>query len=556
MGGDKPTESHLNDLVIANAPHFCCTCDSKWVVLMRRTFSCSSSRTEEISIEDTSTGDMMAYAVVLSVLSCGLVQVLATLTPEPDVVHGKVGSDVTLTVRPQGDHSVIAQTWNKLYGGVHSMRLAVYMYSPTTGTAMSLGPLEGRATLGQHGSLVIHAAQKDDEGLYVLTSLVDVVGQEEQYFDLKMHVPPQISFGEQSPLHVVQHSQVYLNCTVRNAKSSTAHDIQWRKDGSRLWGRVTIIGRDTQGMRFTNYHREGNGRRMEVETARESDDLWTSVLTFQSVRKEDTGNYSCHAQHKDGAVSASLYLEVYYAAKITNISDSPQVASAGSNVTLECVAQGNPPPILAWHKDDDPQPLTSTFSDANGETGRLNLTLMKLDENASGNYTCVATNGVPMGKNDQRTVQIYVLKASGTYSPSPVVMISSPRPKTEPNTITTTVAAAQIPTIEEKESLPPVQEAKPPPVQEVQPPVVEVRPPVHEVEPPDGNLEADDPFYATFVTVGIVTVTAFSLLLLMIVAALLCRRTSSSTKVMRTHISGDVIRHRPLNPDVYANVYR
>ncbi|XP_066299244.1 immunoglobulin superfamily DCC subclass member 4-like [Branchiostoma lanceolatum] len=495
----------------------------------------------------------MAYVVVLSIIYCGLVQALATLTPEPDVVHGKVGSDVTLTVRPQGDHSVIAQTWNKLYGGVHSMRLAVYMYSPTTGTAMSLGPLEGRASLGEYGSLVIHDAEKEDEGLYVLTSLVDVVGQEEQYFDLKMHVPPQISFGQQSPLHVVQHSQVYLNCTFRYAKSSTAHDIQWLKDGSRLWGRVTIIGRATQGMRFTNYHREGNGRHMEVETVRESDDLWTSVLTFQSVRKEDTGNYSCHAQHKDGAVAASLYLEVYYAAKITNISDSPQVVSAGSNVTLECTAQGNPPPIIAWHKEDDHTPLRSTFSDANGETGRLNLTLMKLDDNASGNYTCVATNGVPMGKKDRRTVQVYVLKVTDK-SPPPPIVISSPKPKTEAISITTTVAT-QGATIEEKASLPPVEEAKPP-VQEVQPPAVEVKPPVQEVEPPDGNLEADDPFYATFVTVGIVTVTAFSLLLLMIVAVLLCRRTSSSTKVMRTHISGDVIRHRPLNPDVYANVYR
>jgi len=133
---------------------------------------------------------IMAILLLVSVIRCGLVEVDAApsvQTPMVDVVHGNVGEDVTLPVRVRTDHQVFAQTWNKLYGGVHSMREAVYMDSPSTGTAMSLGSLKGRASLGPDGSLRIHRAGPDDEGMYVLSVLMDVVGQKEHYVTLQMH---------------------------------------------------------------------------------------------------------------------------------------------------------------------------------------------------------------------------------------------------------------------------------------------------------------------------------------------------------------------------------
>ncbi|XP_019642144.1 PREDICTED: hemicentin-2-like [Branchiostoma belcheri] len=449
----------------------------------------------------------MAVLLLVSVIRYGLVEAAAApsvQTPVVDVVHGNVGEDVTLPVRVRTDHQVFAQTWNKLYGGVHSMREAVYMDSPSTGTAMSLGSLKGRASLGPDGSLRIHRAGPDDEGMYVLSVLMDVVGQKEHYVTLQMHVPPQVDFSEPSPLHAMQNSLVTLNCTVRHS-SVLLQDVQWKKDGSQLWERRTA-----------NQQHHGNGQWMDVMTYTESDDVLTSVLTFQAVKREDSGNYTCHAHHRGGIVVASLFLEVFYSAKIINISESPQLVLENANVTLDCVAEGNPPPILSWHKDGDYSSLKSTFSDAGWHrerVGRLNLTLLRFREGDSGVYTCEATNGVPSGRKDNKSVLVAMMQ---------VKAITAPGPETE---------AENAIIVERDPSTP------------------------NDVYQQGGEIDND--FYSTLVTVGIVTVTALSLLLLLAVGFLLCRRKKAvGTKILKTNIRRDVVRHRHLGQSREVEVYR
>ncbi|KAI8509909.1 hypothetical protein Bbelb_123370 [Branchiostoma belcheri] len=484
----------------------------------------------------------MAVLLLVSVIRYGLVEAAAApsvQTPVVDVVHGNVGEDVTLPVRVRTDHQVFAQTWNKLYGGVHSMREAVYMDSPSTGTAMSLGSLKGRASLGPDGSLRIHRAGPDDEGMYVLSVLMDVVGQKEHYVTLQMHAvdrlaateftsqpPPSsrryrdskcsiaflgplsikvpVDFSEASPLHAMQNSLVTLNCTVRHS-SVLLQDVQWKKDGSQLWERRTA-----------NQQHHGNGQWMDVMTYTESDDVLTSVLTFQAVKREDSGNYTCHAHHRGGIVVASLFLEVFYSAKIINISESPQLVLENANVTLDCVAEGNPPPILSWHKDGDYSSLKSTFSDAGWHrerVGRLNLTLLRFREGDSGVYTCEATNGVPSGRKDNKSVLVAMMQ---------VKAITAPGPETE---------AENAIIVERDPSTP------------------------NDVYQQGG--EVDNDFYSTLVTVGIVTVTALSLLLLLAVGFLLCRRKKAAgTKILKTNIRRDVVRHRHLGQSREVEVYR
>ncbi|KAI8490019.1 hypothetical protein Bbelb_320890, partial [Branchiostoma belcheri] len=173
-------------------------------------------------------------------------------------------------------------------------------------------------------------------------------------------------------------------------------------------------------------------------------------------------------------------------AKIINISESPQLVLENANVTLDC--------------DGDYSSLKSTFSDAGWHrerVGRLNLTLLRFREGDSGVYTCEATNGVPSGRKDNKSVLVAMMQ---------VKAITAPGPETE---------AENAIIVERDPSTP------------------------NDVYQQGG--EVDNDFYSTLVTVGIVTVTALSLLLLLAVGFLLCRRKKAAgTKILKTNIRRDV----------------
>ncbi|XP_035698774.1 uncharacterized protein LOC118431639 [Branchiostoma floridae] len=189
----------------------------------------------------------------------------------PTVRTIRVMSDDTVTLPASYDVSlpVIAVTWNKLEGPEsESTRVGVYMYSPrangslsmslgplkgrailhpngslvltisnvihsqiTNGSlSMSLGPLKGRAILHPNGSLTINDVSVKDEGQYVMTTLVDGLGQEETYVYLEVIVPPTVTVGLQIPLKVPVNTSVTLNCTV-SKKKAMVKKVMWLKDG-------------------------------------------------------------------------------------------------------------------------------------------------------------------------------------------------------------------------------------------------------------------------------------------------------------------------------------
>ncbi|XP_066299095.1 uncharacterized protein [Branchiostoma lanceolatum] len=112
------------------------------------------------------------------------------------------------------DH-VIALTWNKMDERLEGTRTPVFLHSLTS--SIALGPLKDRAQLNPNGSLTIWNVTVKDEGQYVMTVLVDAVGQQEHYVYLDVLAPPMVTAG----LH-----SVILNCTMEKT-SSTDPSIFW-----------------------------------------------------------------------------------------------------------------------------------------------------------------------------------------------------------------------------------------------------------------------------------------------------------------------------------------
>ncbi|XP_066299023.1 lachesin-like [Branchiostoma lanceolatum] len=338
--------------------------------------------------------DIAAVMAVAPMIACVLMAILAsfflstvaiTATPTVSVnistVVATEGETVVLKAEYSPDYTVFAQTWNKLVGGMRGARTAVYMYASTTNTSMSLGALKGRAILDSDSSLRIMAARKSDGGLYVLSSVLDVVGQEDHYVQLTILVLPAVRITSKRPVVAMEHSSVILNCTV-NYTSSLTSPPYWESDQ----------------LQDVSPHFLGN---------MESDDNYSPWLFLPKVSRERAGNYSCVAEHVMGTTSDSVYVTVLYPAKIVEIVEDNRDSD---NVVLQCLAEGSPSPRVAWYRGYSTQPIVTAMG--TGTSQRLGLVLSKHHNTTSGQYRCETTNGIS-GK-DSKSVYVSIFQKAVT----------------------------------------------------------------------------------------------------------------------------------------------
>ena len=74
-----------------------------------------------------------------------------------------------------------------------------------------------------------------------------------------------------------------------------------------------------------------------------------------------------------------------------------QVLLERSNITLHCNATGNPAPNITWKKDGNPTVLYQ------GET----YSIVNIQRQAAGDYTCTVWNGVGEKKNATAAVTVH-----------------------------------------------------------------------------------------------------------------------------------------------------
>ncbi|XDV16192.1 hypothetical protein PO909_016017, partial [Leuciscus waleckii] len=103
-------------------------------------------------------------------------------------------------------------------------------------------------------------------------------------------------------------------------------------------------------------------------------------LLLQSVRREDSGRYSC-AVDGHTHISPAVQLNVTYPPKNVSVSISPSgVIVEGDSVTLNCISDSNPPAEISWIKGG-----TIVGS------GRI-YNISKISSDDSGEYKCKSIN--------------------------------------------------------------------------------------------------------------------------------------------------------------------
>ncbi|XP_023244216.1 synaptogenesis protein syg-2-like [Centruroides sculpturatus] len=132
-----------------------------------------------------------------------------------------------------------------------------------------------------------------------------------------------------------------------------------------------------------------------------------SVLHIRSASRHDSSIYTCEARNQEGSTNATVILNVRYPAVVTNISASTE-AKEEDSIKLECSFDGNPLPenVISWRKNGIHQMQYLL------EGKKSYLLINNISRNDSGEYSCIANNG--MGKESIKTVTLSVLRPPET----------------------------------------------------------------------------------------------------------------------------------------------
>ncbi|KAI4811474.1 hypothetical protein KUCAC02_014379 [Chaenocephalus aceratus] len=109
-----------------------------------------------------------------------------------------------------------------------------------------------------------------------------------------------------------------------------------------------------------------------------------ATLTMVGVTRYDEGSYRCNVSNGlNNAISPPVHLNIYYGPSNTTMTITPTRSAyiTGSNITLSCSAESNPPAGVQW-----------MFNGVHLNHFGPELQLEMVAENKSGNYKCILHN--------------------------------------------------------------------------------------------------------------------------------------------------------------------
>uniref|UniRef100_G1Q1L7 Hemicentin 2 n=1 Tax=Myotis lucifugus TaxID=59463 RepID=G1Q1L7_MYOLU len=223
-------------------------------------------------------------------------------------------------------------------------------------------PAGSRHSVRADGSLHLDRALQEDAGKYSCV-VTNTAGSQHRHVQLVVQeVPPRI---RPTATHHVTNEGVpaSLPCVASGVPTPT---VTWTKETNAL----------ASGGPHYNVSKDG-----------------TLVIAQPSPR--DAGTYVCTATNSVGFSSQEMRLSVNTKPRIhgnfSHDTDEPLrvTAKAGDEVTLDCEAQGSPPPLVTWTKDSHPVPAAP---DRHRLLPSGSLRLAQAQAGDSGLYRCRASN--------------------------------------------------------------------------------------------------------------------------------------------------------------------
>ncbi|XP_066024530.1 fibroblast growth factor receptor 1-A-like isoform X2 [Pocillopora verrucosa] len=116
------------------------------------------------------------------------------------------------------------------------------------------------------------------------------------------------------------------------------------------------------------------------------------VLTITNIKRTDAGTFTCTAYNGFGKPeNQTVYVNVTYPPKIDNFQPE-YIVGVQQNLTLNCEAEGNPPPTYIWTPCDPEQVCNKNTLDVSQVLNDVN-------------YTCRVAN---VHGNDSKTANVYI----------------------------------------------------------------------------------------------------------------------------------------------------
>ncbi|XP_009081115.1 PREDICTED: LOW QUALITY PROTEIN: hemicentin-1-like, partial [Acanthisitta chloris] len=219
----------------------------------------------------------------------------------------------------------------------------------------------GLSISGDGSVLKVEGAQVQDTGRYTCEA-TNVAGKTEKNYNVNIWVSPSIyGSDDSSQLTVTEGNLISLIC---ESSGIPPPSLTWKKNGSALVadpsGRVRLLS---------------GGRQLQISVA----------------EKSDAASYTCVASNVAGSASKEYSLQVYIRPSISNSGSHPSevIVTQGSEVSLECEAQGIPEPAVTWMKDGH---ALASGRDVSVLQGGHILQLKRAQVSDTGRYVCVAAN--------------------------------------------------------------------------------------------------------------------------------------------------------------------
>uniref|UniRef100_A0A665VT70 Hemicentin-1 n=1 Tax=Echeneis naucrates TaxID=173247 RepID=A0A665VT70_ECHNA len=307
------------------------------------------------------------------------------------------------------------------------------------GRTMNIDQNQNMYRLLSSGSLVVIAPTVDDTAVYECV-VSNEAGEHSRAISLTVHVPPSLA-DEPTELTVTRLSPVVIACTASGVPEPTIH---WTKDGIRIpkegqgysilptgpvqidsaelghAGRYSCTAKNAAGSMQRHVQlivqelpviqshppaldvilnnpitlpcRATGSPRPTITWQKEGINIPTAVLPNGSLQiskasVSDAGTYICVAQNPAGTALGKTKLKVQVPPVISSETQN-YLAPVDSSVTLQCQADGSPPPSVTWHKDG--QSLSESVRQRILSSGSLQISFIQPSD--TGRYTCTAAN--------------------------------------------------------------------------------------------------------------------------------------------------------------------